>query len=62
MVNPTERHWEIFGDLVVKGQASSVISDAHLATFAIELGAILATTDRDFTRFPGLRISNPLGA
>jgi uncharacterized protein len=63
IVNPTERHWEIFRDLVVKGQAqSSLISDAHLAALAIEHGAILATTDRDFTRFPGLRILNPLGA
>ena len=63
VVNPTERHWEIFRGLVVKGQAqSSLISDAHLATLAIEHGAILATTDRDFTRFPGLRILNPLEA
>jgi predicted nucleic acid-binding protein len=63
VVNPTERHWEIFRNLVVKGQAqSSLISDARLATLAIEHGAILATTDRDFTRFPGLRILNPLEA
>jgi len=61
-VNPTKRHWEIFRELSVKGQAqSSLVSDAHLATLAIEHGAILATTDRDFTRFPGLRILNPLG-
>jgi len=34
--------------------------DAHLAALAIEHGAILATSDRDFTRFPGLKFFNPL--
>jgi predicted nucleic acid-binding protein len=34
--------------------------DAHLAALAIEHGAQLATTDRDFRRFPNLRVLNPL--
>ena len=34
--------------------------DAHLAALAVEHGAAIATTDRDFTRFPGLDIVNPL--
>jgi hypothetical protein len=59
--NPGERHWEILCDLMTKGQAHwPLIMDAHLAALAIEHGATLATTDRDFTRFPGLRILNPL--
>jgi hypothetical protein len=33
--------------------------DAHLATLTIEHGATLATTDRDFRRFPGLRMVDP---
>ncbi len=34
--------------------------DAHLAALAVEHGALLCTTDRDFSRFPGLRWENPL--
>jgi hypothetical protein len=46
---------------MTKGQPHGpLIMDAHLAALAIEHGATLATTDRDFTRFPGLRILNPL--
>jgi predicted nucleic acid-binding protein len=33
--------------------------DAHLAALAIEHGATLLTTDRDFVRFPGLQFQNP---
>jgi len=34
--------------------------DAHLAALAIESGSILCTTDRDFRRFGGLQLQNPL--
>lgn len=61
VVGPTERHWEILGRLLTSGQARGpLVSDAHLAALAIEHGAELQTTDRDFTRFPGLRFRNPL--
>jgi uncharacterized protein len=61
LLNPGERHWEILRDLVIKGQAfGSLIMDAHLAALAIEHGATLATSDRDFARFPGLHILYPL--
>jgi hypothetical protein len=61
ILNPGERHWEILRDLMARGQAHGpLIMDADLAALAIEHGATLATTDRDFTRFPGLRILNPL--
>jgi uncharacterized protein len=33
--------------------------DAHLAALTMEHGATLATTDRDFARFPGLRTIDP---
>jgi uncharacterized protein len=39
-----------------------LVMDAHLAALAIEHGATLATSDRDFTRFAGLRVLNPLEA
>jgi predicted nucleic acid-binding protein len=34
--------------------------DAHLAALALEHGAALASSDRDFSRFPGLQLINPL--
>jgi toxin-antitoxin system PIN domain toxin len=62
ILHPSDRHWEILQDLMIKGQAHGPLAtDAHLAALAIEQGATLATADRDFTRFPGLRILNPVG-
>ena len=61
LVHPGERHWEILRRLLEEGQAPGpLVMDAHLAALAIEHGATLATTDKDFTRFPGLRVFNPL--
>jgi hypothetical protein len=61
LINPGERHWDILRDIMSKGQARGpLVTDAHLAALAIEHGAILATTDRDFARFPGLKFFNPL--
>jgi predicted nucleic acid-binding protein len=37
-----------------------MLMDAHLAALALEHGATLATSDRDFARFPRLRIVDPL--
>jgi toxin-antitoxin system PIN domain toxin len=61
LLQPGERHWEILKGLLVAGQASrKLVMDAHLAALAIEHGATLASVDRDFARFPGLRLLNPL--
>ena len=38
----------------------NAIPDAHLAALAIEHDAELATHDRGFDRFPGLRVVDPL--
>ncbi len=58
---PTERHWEIFARLLIEGQATgALVMDGHLAALAIEHGATLATTDRDFARFSELKVVNPL--
>jgi len=63
LLNPGERHWEILREMMTKGQARGpLVTDAHLAALAIEHGAALATTDRDFARFPGLKFFNPLDA
>lgn len=61
VVHAGERHWSILRRLLVQGQVKGpLVTDAHLAALAIEHGATLATTDRDFARFPGLRWVNPL--
>jgi hypothetical protein len=63
VLEPGERHWSILGDLLSRTQArGALVTDAHIAALAIEHGATLHTTDRDFARFPGLRFHNPLEA
>ena len=61
VLDPGERHWEILRRLTHDGQSSGpLVMDAALAAIAIEHGATLQTTDRDFARFSGLRWVNPL--
>jgi toxin-antitoxin system PIN domain toxin len=61
ILDPGERHWEIFHVLSQAGQtAGPLVMDAALAAIAIEHGATLCTTDRDFARFAGLTWMNPL--
>jgi toxin-antitoxin system PIN domain toxin len=61
ILDPGERHWEILRRLMSDGQtAGPLVMDAVLAALAIEHGATLHTTDRDFARFPGLKWTNPL--
>ena len=61
ILQPTERHWEIFGRLLDEGQAAgALVMDAHLAALAIGHNCQLATTDRDFARFTELKTVNPL--
>ena len=61
VVQPGTRHWGILRRLLLQGQASGPLAaDAHLAALAIEHGAILCSTDQDFTRFNQLRWRNPL--
>ncbi len=61
VLDPGDRHFEILRGLILSGQASGpLIMDAALAAIAIEHGATLHTTDRDFSRFQGLRWRNPL--
>jgi toxin-antitoxin system PIN domain toxin len=61
IVDPGERHWTILQEMTHAGQTPGpLLMDAALAAIAIEHGATLCTTDRDFARFPGLRWFNPL--
>ncbi len=61
IVNPAEQHWQILTSLLPRSRVrGSLVMDAHLAALAIEHGATLCTNDRDFARFPGLRVEYPL--
>lgn len=44
------------------GTAGNLTTDAHLAALALEHDAELCSADADFSRFPGVRWSNPLAA
>lgn len=55
-VAPGPRHWEIFTGLCRNaGVRGNLVADAYLAAMAIELDCEWISTDRDFSRFPGLR-------
>lgn len=61
ILQPGERHWDILRAVARDGQAvGPLFMDAVLAAIAMEHGATLCTTDRDFARFPGLKWTNPL--
>jgi toxin-antitoxin system PIN domain toxin len=58
---PGGRHWGIFTRLCRHARATGgLVTDAYLAAIAIEHGCEFVTLDRDFARFPGLRLSSPL--
>ena len=57
---PGTRHWTIFTRLCRETNArGNLISDAYLAALAIESGSEFISTDRDFSRFSGLRWRRP---
>jgi uncharacterized protein len=61
LVLPTPRHWTTLREMLITGQAGGAMTtDAHLAALAREHGATIYTTDRDFLRFPDIRVVNPL--
>jgi toxin-antitoxin system PIN domain toxin len=61
ILNPTDAHWEHLEKMINSAQATGpLVMDAHLAALAVEHGATLVTTDRDFSRFPGLPLLDPL--
>ena len=60
-VEPGARHWDLFRRLCMEiGARGNLIPDAYLAAMAIESGCEWITTDRDFSRFSGLRWRHPL--
>ena len=60
-ITPGSRHWNIFAHLCeTAGVRGNLVPDAYLAALAIESGSEWITTDRDFSRFPGLKWRHPL--
>lgn len=60
VVTPGTRHWSIFQTLCETANAKgNLIPDAYHAALAIESGCEWITTDRGFSRYPGLRWRTP---
>jgi len=60
LVEPGEQFWHIFERLVAEARASGpLITDTSLAALAIEHGAAVCSTDRDFRRFHSLTVIDP---
>ena len=60
LLGPGDHHWSFLRQTILEGQARGpLITDAQLAALTIEHGGMLCTTDRDFSRFPGLRWREP---
>lgn len=61
LISFEKRNWPLFAKMLIGGQASgNLVMDAHLAAMAASCGATVASTDRDFTRFPGIQHVNPI--
>jgi toxin-antitoxin system PIN domain toxin len=63
ILHPGPRHAVLLRQLLEPvGTAGNLTTDAHLAALALEHDAELCSADADYSRFPGLRWSNPLAA
>jgi uncharacterized protein len=61
VINAAERFWNILRQQILDAQVSGpLVTDAALAALAMEQGATLCSTDRDFRRFQGLKLFDPL--
>lgn len=61
LVNAEPGHfYEVNRLLSISHGGANLVLDAHLAALAIQNRATLYSNDRDFQRFPGLRLRNPI--
>ncbi len=59
-LNPGRAHAGILRHLLLTvGTGGNLTTDAHLAALALEHDAKIVTGDRDFLRFPGLKVEFP---
>lgn len=60
VLSPTARHLAVLRGLLDEaGTAGNLVTDAHLAALAAEHGGTVASFDRDFGRFTGVRTLVP---
>jgi toxin-antitoxin system PIN domain toxin len=60
IVEPGDRYWAILREQLTQAKVSGpLVTDASLAALALEQGATLCTTDRDFLRFATLKRLDP---
>ncbi len=60
-ITPGLNHWKIFEKLCRVTKASgNLIPDVFLAALAIEHGCEWISTDKDYKKFPNLKLRNPL--
>jgi toxin-antitoxin system PIN domain toxin len=60
VVEPGERHWDIFKRLCVDTDTRGPrVTDAWYAALSLEWGCEWITLDRDYARFPGLKWRAP---
>lgn len=56
-VRPGEAHWRIFSHLYrAVRPKGNLVPDVYFAAMAVESGCTWVTTDRDYARFPGLKL------
>jgi uncharacterized protein len=62
LLGETEEHWPTLKELVTKGKiAGPQVHDARIAALCLQHAIDeLWSADRDFSRFPALRVRNPL--
>ena len=62
LLGESGEHWQVLTDLLQEGRVTgSLVHDARVAAICIAHGVTeLWTADRDFSRFPGLSVRNPL--
>lgn len=61
VLNPSPRHLVVLRGLLESiGVGGNLVTDAHIASIAIEHQAEVHSNDTDFARFPGLNWCNPL--
>ena len=61
VLNPGPRHLDLIQQLMdTAGASGQLTTDVHLAALAIEHQAEVFSNDSDFSRFPGLRWTDPL--
>ena len=62
LLGESGEHWQVLTDLLQEGRVTgSLVHDARVAAICIAHGVTeLWTAYRDFSRFPGLTVRNPL--